>query len=327
VARICRAGKIIQLRTEGEGGASDNFEGDLSGISDLIEAKYLDSEIWSASRLENYQTCPFNFFIGNLLGLEKIEPPEEGLDGRQLGNIYHRILENLYLNVSREYQLNDLLEALPGAAAEVFQKAPFEEGFRETAWWQQTQAEIIRNLRFSLAVIEGLSTEFRFHSAEHRFGMGRSQSSSLVVVVPGEGEFRLRGLIDRVDRSQEGKLRIIDYKTGGPGGFSNKSVQEGRKLQLPLYALAAEQALDLGLVQEGFYFHLQAAQASGFSMSKFRDGGKTGPRAAMEVAALQGWTAVKLIRRGEYPPHSPDTGCPSYCPAADFCWKYQPGYR
>lgn len=323
---IRRAGWIMKLRIDGKSSISENYEGDLTSLRDLLVDRFSEEEVWSASRLENYQTCPFNFYIGNLLGLEKLEPPEEGLDGRQLGNIYHHILEALYLEVGREYQLSDLLAALPSVAERMFREAPVKEGFRENAWWQQTQAEILGNLRLSLAVIEGLAPEYRFHSAEHRFGIGRSSPAPLKVEVPGEGEFRVRGLIDRVDRTQQGKLRIIDYKTAGPGGFDQRAVKEGKKLQLPLYALAAEKALGLGKVSEGFYFHVQAAQASSFQLANFSYQGHSGPQAAMAAAAQQGLSAVRSIRQGKFTPQPPDAGCPSYCPAVDFCWKYQPRF-
>jgi ATP-dependent helicase/DNAse subunit B len=175
-------------------------------------------------------------------------------------------------------------------------------------------------------VLEGLSPEYRFHSAEHKFGFSWADQPSLVVEVPGRGKFQIHGFIDRVDRDRSGNLRIVDYKTGGPSGFDNRSVREGKKLQLPLYALAAERVLDLGKVQEGFYFHLQAAQPSSFQLSTFSYRDKEGTEAAVEAAAEHGLSAIEGIRRGEFAPRAPDGGCPSYCPAVEFCWKYQPRY-
>ena len=43
------------------------------------------SEPWSASRLETYGSCPFQFFVKNALELEPRELPELGLDASQLG--------------------------------------------------------------------------------------------------------------------------------------------------------------------------------------------------------------------------------------------------
>ena len=70
-----------------------------------------------------------------------------------------------------------------------------------------------------------------------------------------------------MDRAPDGGLRIIDYKTGGPAAFTVKAVIESKKLQLPLYALAAAQALGLGPVVDGFYRHAQQAEASKFTLA------------------------------------------------------------
>jgi RecB family exonuclease len=47
-------------------------------------------------RLESYRACPFFFFVSHVLKLEPRDKPAEGLDARQLGNIYHQIFEELY---------------------------------------------------------------------------------------------------------------------------------------------------------------------------------------------------------------------------------------
>jgi len=71
--------------------------------------------------------------------------------------------------------------------------------------------------------------------------------------------FLLHGMIDRVERTPDGHVRIIDYKTAGKSGFNNRAIIEGKKLQLPLYALAAQEALGLGTVIDGFYWHIRQA--------------------------------------------------------------------
>ena len=68
------------------------------------------------------------------------------------------------------------------------------------------------------------------------------------VVIEGWGRAEIlgvevRGKADRIDRTREGKLVIVDYKTGKPP--SNKSVVEGYSLQLGLLGLlAAEGGFD-----------------------------------------------------------------------------------
>ncbi|NQS91195.1 MAG: PD-(D/E)XK nuclease family protein, partial [Chloroflexi bacterium] len=322
--RIVRASNIIDLRNGGADNVEGKFDGDLGYLKDMISNKFPLDHVWSASRLENYQTCPFNFYIRNLLGLEIPEPPGEGLDARQLGNIYHHILEGLYQGMDEDYGVQDLLRGLPAAAEKIFQESPKKERFRKTVWWNHTQDQILENLKRSLIVLEGIDSSFRFYQAEQRFGIKRGEEPELIIPLYGNNSYRLRGFIDRVDRNKNGQIRIIDYKTSGSFGFDNKAVQEGKKLQLPLYALAAQDGLNIGNVHEGFYFHVQVAEPSSFTMSSYWGGGKKGPQAAIESAVNNGWKAVLSIRDGQFKPKPPDNGCPSYCPAVKFCWHYAP---
>ncbi|NLE75148.1 MAG: PD-(D/E)XK nuclease family protein, partial [Chloroflexi bacterium] len=223
------------------------------------------------------------------------------------------ILEQVYgdAQVTDPANLEQLLAALPAVAGRVLDAAPAQEGFRETAWWQHTRQEIVQNVRRTLERLADLPGDYLPWGQEVRFfGPQRLQ-------IEADGEvFGVHGVIDRVDRAADGCLRVVDYKTAGPSAFGPGAVHEGKKLQLPLYALAAREALGLGEPAEGFYWHVQQGEASGFSLASFPGG----PLAAMEMAVAAAWKAVQGARQGRFSPHPPDEGCPSYCPAAAFCW-------
>jgi ATP-dependent helicase/DNAse subunit B len=236
-----------------------------------------------------------------------------------LGSIYHRILEQLYQSVTDPSDLEQLLAVLPHVAGAILDEAPKREGFRETAWWAQTRVEMGETIRRSVQALAEGQAEFIPCLYEAPFGFrGRPR----LVVHQGEDRLCLHGVIDRVDRTDDGRLRVIDYKTSGPSTYTKRAVTEGKKIQLPLYALAARDALGLGEPVEGFYWHVRHAEASPFTLSGF-DGG---PEAAMQASADKAWEAVRGARSGHFIPQPPDSGCPSYCPAADFCWHYQPGF-
>jgi hypothetical protein len=137
----------------------------------------------------------------------------------------------------------------------------------------------------------------------------------------GGKPFQVRGFIDRVDRDPEGRLRIIDYKTGGPSSYDNRSLTDGRRLQLPLYALAAQVALGLGQAADGFYWHFRQARSSPLTLDGYPEGGVAG---AVEKAVGYARLAVLGARQGDFAPRPPADGCPSYCPAAAYCWHYRP---
>ena len=87
------ATRVLRAR---QGNGLSPFEGDLTGLADQTAQRFGPEHVWSASRLETYRACPFRFFTQNVLGLEPRPDAVEGLDVRQLGTIYHRILELVY---------------------------------------------------------------------------------------------------------------------------------------------------------------------------------------------------------------------------------------
>jgi len=243
------------------------------------------------------------------------------LDGRQLGNIYHHILERVYQvpGVHDPSDVEQLLDALPQAAAAVLDVAPQQEGFRETAWWAQTREEILDNVRRSLQALAQLPGGFVPYRYEVPFGI---QDQAALTAHTEDDHFHLRGFIDRVDRAPDGRLRVIDYKTAGSSGYTEKAVAEGKKLQLPLYALAARDALGLGEPADGFYWHVRHAEASSFTLGGYAGG----PQAAMETALEKAWEAIRGAREGHFVPSPPEGNCPSYCPAVGFCWHWRPRF-
>ena len=288
----------------------------------VFAQRFAPRRAWSASRLESYRDCPFRFFVASVLKLEARAQPSEGLDAAQLGNLYHRILEEVYQAVVDPTDLAQLLDALPAVAGPILDKAPRQEQFRPTAWWAQTRIEIVENVRRSLVALDAVREDFVPWGYEARFGLG---DQSPLIVYDGDDSFRVHGLIDRVDRAPGGRVRIIDYKTGGPTPFRNNNVVKGKKLQLPLYALAAQEALGLGTVSDGFYWHVRNAEASPFTLAKFvvKEESLFGPDGAMQIAVRHAWEAVRGARQGHFVPVTPDEKCPAYCPAAAFCWQYQ----
>jgi len=316
--------RILQERGGDDPRVPGPFDGELGTWEDVFSERYSKDHIWSSSRLESYKTCPYFFFSSHVLKLEPREPPQEGLDARQLGNIYHHIFEDLYREVGQNPDLDRLQAALPAVADRVLDRAPRKEGFRRTAWWEQTREEIKLNINRSLQVLEQLDSSFTFYAAEKTFGISGSEGPALILKDKGTDYLKLRGFIDRVDRDQQGRIRIVDYKTSAPYAFHNQAVRDGKKLQLPLYALAAQEALDLGRVTDGFYFHVRHAKPSRFQMRHYYDTGDRGPSAAMTRAVSEAWKSVHSIREGQFVPRVPDNNCPDYCPAAAFCWHYTP---
>jgi len=303
-----RGATILRARLAEQ--ANGPYEGDLSLLSAELHARFPADFVWSASRLESYGTCPLDFWTGVALACEPREPLEEGYNVRAFGSMVHAILERVYQRASDPADVEAVLAALPDAAREVFDSAPSDYGFRPTVLWGHQRAEIEQTIRATITTLAEEAQGYAPRLYEQAFGF-KGQP-----LLDADG-VKLHGFIDRVDAGPGGRLRVMDYKTGSTP-ISSKDLNEGRRLQLPLYALAARDALKLGDVDAGFYWHVGSARSSSLKLESFEGG----VEAAIQIAIAHTHRHVEAIRAGKFEPHVPPGGCPPYCPATAWCWRF-----
>ncbi len=225
---------------------------------------------------------------------------------------------NLSVSVLLLQLIERLLDRLPAANRAVFATAPEAYGFRPTALWAQQQAELERQLAETVTALAEASAGWTPRWFEQAFG----GDQPALTVETSAGAVRLRGYIDRVDVDAAGRLRVVDYKAGNTPIMA-EDLRAGRRLQLPLYALAAQEALQLGQAADGLYWHINSARAASLRLAKFEGGLAEACAAARRHLGAH----VRAIRAGQFQPKPPPGGCPAYCPAAAFCWRYAPYQR
>jgi len=301
--------------------AGGPYEGSLAALAEELGQRYGPRAGWSASRLESYATCPFSFLISSSLGLEVLEPPQIGFQANQLGSLLHRVLEQVFRQSPDPANTADVLARLPEVAGRVFASAPQEFKFRPSQLWDVQQEELLQVLQATVQGIADLDPQNDWRPLAFECVFGMDQQPPLCIPT-GVGEIRLHGLVDRVDINANGELRVIDYKSGG-SHLTPQDLVDGRRLQLPLYALAASQALGLGDPVEGFYWKLFQQQPSSLKLASFQSETGCGPQASFSLAAAHVEAFVSAIRQGAFTPQPPQGGCPDYCAAAAWCWRYQ----
>ena len=172
----------------------------------------------SYSQLAEYQRCPRAYQYRHVYTLPVRQSPEQ-----QFGIIVHETLRRLLL--------------LPGPGQPPVEEAValYDSVFGEHVFCDPVNADLWRDRGRDFIV------------AMHR--RGRLDPASLHC--PPEqafnlrlAGFRVRGRIDRIDRTREG-YRVIDYKTGEP----KQEWELERDLQLGLYAMAAQSVLGLKPVE------------------------------------------------------------------------------
>lgn len=295
------------------------YEGFPDDISALTQQRYSPDFTWSPSALETYGKCPFMFYVTRALDLSERAIPQLGIDGSQLGSMLHRILELTFRKFSDSQNSDDLLTILEMVCQQKFSTAPQEFGFRPSPLWEIEKEQFLEKLKTS---VENLAEDTAWTPIEFEEKFGFTHRAPLIVQYADE-TIRLHGVIDRVDRNANGDLRVIDYKTGG--SFTNNDLTKGYILQIPIYALAARDALQLGEPVAGMYWKILAGEAA-LRLEKYKTQEMEGLQAAFQVVLEHLVRIVKGVRAAEFPPIPPDGGCPSYCPAAQWCWRYEAGW-
>ncbi len=209
----------------------------------------------SASRLEMWARCPYQYFLARSLGLEGLpEAESDEISALDRGSLVHRILERFVGAPARD------LKTLLAVAAEEFAAAEQQGITGYHLLWEIQKATI----RDRLAELLAAETEWLgdvglvVSDAEVNFGPGTGVGE-VSVAVAGLGDVWFRGAIDRLDVLPN-SVRVRDFKTGAPenylvgrqGGRPKYSVGNGQALQLPIY-LAAAETLHSNLPAEATY--------------------------------------------------------------------------
>ena len=300
---------------------SGEHEGGVGPVAHVLNQRYSPAQTWSASRLEAYSNCPFQFFVGSALGLEPRALPAFGLGASQMGSILHKVLEETYLAVPDPMNLDSLLGTLRVESKKVFANAPREFGFRPSALWEIEQEQWLEKLETTITALTEDSQWVPF-AYEAEFGLDGAPPLQIEF---GDEVLQVHGVIDRVERNSQGQLRVVDYKTGSTH-LSQKDLERGYRLQLPIYALAARDALGLGDPVDGLYWKILNAEAGSLRLAKCITDDAEGMEAAIEITRGHLLRIITGIRAAQFPPKRPDGGCPSYCAAAQWCWRYEPGW-
>ena len=200
----------------------------------LIDGNMPAVGAWESGRggarlLELQAACPFRAQVEVRLGARALEETELGLDAAARGDLVHSVLARLWRQLGDSQRLRALsaddARATVRNAIEAEQAASHRavEGVRrqllelEARWLEARVLELLEQ--------ERARPDFAVASVEEG-----------VAVTIGGITLELRP--DRVDRLADGRLAVIDYKTGGDAEIRAWLEERPKLPQLPLYATA-----------------------------------------------------------------------------------------
>jgi RecB family exonuclease len=192
---------------------------------------------WSVSAVETYLGCPFKFFAQHILALEEEPEDEEILDPRRQGQLVHEVFEQFFRAWQRAGH-----GAITVANLEAARRLFAQIVDASLTGLSEAEAGIERTRLLGSPAAAGLGEAVFRMEAERSTGLverlleHRLSGELVIQTAAGERRVRLRGKADRIDLLEDGTFRLIDYKLGWPPN-------RARALQLPIYALVAEQRL------------------------------------------------------------------------------------
>ena len=239
----------------------------------------------SPSSLERWARCPFSYLLGSELKLGTLDRPEDitTISPADKGLLIHRVLEHFFSAVLEDGTFppanqpwnEDQRSALHRIADQAFGEAESSGATGKKLLWELERRDILSDLDSFLEADNRQRAQFGTATThvEARFGMTdadpeQSWPGPAIELADG-GKLRFRGLIDRVDVNASGRdALVIDYKTGGAGPYADIAhdwIDRGRRLQLPVYSLAARGALGEEVRVHAAYWFV--SQREGFRLT------------------------------------------------------------
>ncbi|MDR7295210.1 ATP-dependent helicase/nuclease subunit B [Pelomonas aquatica] len=181
----------------------------------------------SASAVESLRRCPYQFFSRHLLGLQAADELEAEPEKRDYGTWLHAVLHRFHTG----RQPGDATAQLRAAAAA--ESLGLDEA--DFLPWQASFERLLPRYVDWLAAAEAQGQAFSEGELDRQC---RPFDGALADLV-------LRGRIDRVDTTAEGKRLLLDYKTGSVKGLKDRVTEPLEDTQMAVYALLMDAAPDL----------------------------------------------------------------------------------
>ena len=271
----------------------------------------------SPTSLEDYATCPYRYYLKQVLRLGAVPEPAEALQMTPLdrGSMVHDILERWVLEARQtgaiwaDFLADDT--RLMAIAEEEFEKQQRGGLSGLPATWAVVKHEVVADLRALLVEERRRAADGYAPLFDPEWGF-----EDLDLELPNGETLRFGGRIDRVDRGPEGAI-AIDYKTGA-ASKQGGDYRSGAALQLPVYlqAVARETGDPVEEVRAEYWYATRRG--------KFTRSGISGREV---INDRQYWDALEAItdgiRGGRFFPHPGDGNPPRpncrYCDYLSVC--------
>ncbi len=282
------------------------YEGRLDG--GLVPRLTGSDAVWSASRLESYRTCSFQFFSQYALRLRELDQEMDAADAATRGTVIHEVLQDaLAPLIKRGLPLKPgtLAEAIARLRANgpgIWNAAPGKYGFGRAALWRLQARTAFQEMEVLLA---------REAEESERHGVARiiGAEKKIEANLPLDPPLSVNATLDRLDEG-DGLVVIADYKSGRD--IPQTHVMDGRRVQLQLYAhLAREQAQAERVIARYAWLNPNHRR---WELDSSRDDDRKALADVVEIAK----GVRDAVESGDFRVN-PQVPCPTYCAFQHIC--------
>jgi len=270
-----------------------------------------ETSTYAVSRLERYLECPFKYYAAHILKLPEERDEQAWMTPQERGQFVHAVFERFFTEWQRlghgaitTSNMADAIALFDTVAERHLETLPEgDRALERTLLLGSAAAAGFGERAFAFEIEDGIPLVERLLEYE-------LEDTFTFVTDGGIRRIALRSKADRIDLLQDGTLRIVDYKTG-------RAPEKKRSLQLPIYGVCAQQALDGR--------HGRAWTVSRAGYIAFKD--KTpftalqNPAKALAEGQATLLTVVDAIERGEFPVRPDEPFLCNWCPYPGVCRK------
>lgn len=280
-------------------------------LVELLQRRFGEEYVHSASGLSTYGNCSYRFFANRLLRLEPRGEAALDLQAIDAGKLLHDVLRRFFERHRGErldeYDRDSLRRELRDVADQVFREHESAVPPLNPDIWKidcEIRKVILDQvLLYELTVQKQTRADVRSRYFEVAFGMtpraaadpaSRLEQLELTrATAHGDETIRIQGQIDRVDQAEDGTLVAYDYKLST--GADAEDMTSGRSLQLPIYLEALERLLLPGQTVAGGGYYILKARPGRRNLGIYRKdfGDYLGLQARNSVFSDSDWHKVR----------------------------------
>ena len=238
-------------------------------IREKIEHFFSGDYSISATFIDDYLQCPYMFYLKRIANIKEKAHLEESQRADKVGSLIHHVLEKGFAKHKGEFITEKIVGSVKKKVLKEVENFVDKGRFKEfEIKGLEDVVKYIKNLEPIKKEIFKKVAKFRLNSLFDFFMQDAKKEKPMLIDVEkpvvvrdfklGGKNIKLYGKIDRVEKLQGDKVRIIDYKTGSYAKVPSKNKLSGLMADNPDEKVKCVEFLkkSINSIQLAFYIYL-----------------------------------------------------------------------